>query len=129
MATFPESVNDLLEAKGAAILTTIGADGLPQTTAVWFLLDEGVVKMSLNTSRQKVRNLQRNPVASIFFIDPANEFHTLEIRARVQLVPDDQYEFADKLGEKYGANLRETDKGQPGSRLVAVFEPVVVNAQ
>ncbi len=38
-------------------------------------------------------------------------------------MPDQNYEFADKLGAKYGASLRDMDKGQPGERLVAVFEP------
>jgi len=129
VAAFPETVNDLLEAHGAAVLTTIGADALPQSTAVWFLFDDGVVKVSLNTARQKVKNLQRNPAASLFFIDPANQYHTLEIRSRVQLLPDGDYEFADKIGAKYGASLRDMDKGQPGVRMVAIFEPTTFNAR
>jgi hypothetical protein len=36
--------------------------------------------------------------------------------------PDDDYTFADKLGAKYGANLRERD--QPGETRVKVTLPL-----
>jgi hypothetical protein len=51
MATFPETHHDLLESD-VAILATIGRDGYPQVTALWFLFDEDdIVKLSLNTAR------------------------------------------------------------------------------
>ena len=61
MSTFPESHRDLL-ASDVAILTTIGRDGYPQVTAVWFLHDDdATLKLSLNTMRQKVKNLRQRP--------------------------------------------------------------------
>jgi len=48
MTTFPESHSDLLDAQ-VATLATIGSDGLPQLTEIWFLHDEGELKTSLNT--------------------------------------------------------------------------------
>jgi hypothetical protein len=68
--------------------------------------------------------LQANPVASLFFIDPANPYRTLEIRANARIEADPDYVFGDKVGAKYGGtNLRERDK--PGeSRIVITFEPV-----
>lgn len=127
MAAIPSSYDDLLNAPGVAILSSIGKNGVPQTTAVWFLAEDGVVKISLNTERQKVKNLRANPGASVFFIDPANPFRTLEIRAHVELLPDTDYAFADRVSAKYGASLRDMDKGQAGSRVVAVFQPESVH--
>jgi general stress protein 26 len=61
MTTVPESHQDLLKAD-VAMLATIGQDGYPQVTALWFLLDDdGTIKLSLNTTRQKVKNLQAHP--------------------------------------------------------------------
>ena len=61
MANIPASHHDLLR-NDVAVLTTIGSDGFPQVTALWFLADEqGTVRLSLNTSRQKVKNLQTHP--------------------------------------------------------------------
>ncbi len=126
MNTFPESHRDLL-ASDVAVLATVGRDGYPQLTAVWFLLDEdGLVKLSLNTARQKVKNLRRRPEATLFFFDPVNPYRTLEIRARAEVEPDPDYAFADRLGAKYGADLRTMDR--PGEERVAVsFVPVKVN--
>jgi len=127
MPTVPASHQDLLAAN-VAILTTIGKDGYPQVTALWFLADEdGLVKLSLNTARQKTKNLLANPQCTFFVIDQVNLFHTLEIRARAEITPDPDYVFADKLGAKYGgANLRTMDR--PGeSRVIVTLQPVKIN--
>jgi PPOX class probable F420-dependent enzyme len=126
--SIPESHADIISQSQVLALGTLGADGYPQVTAIWFLLDDdGLIKVSLNTRRQKTRNLQANPVASLFFIDPANPYRTLEIRANASIEPDPDYVFADKVGARYGgANLREMD-GPGGSRVVVTFEPVKVH--
>lgn len=54
----PSSHVDLLQAPGTAVLATIGKDGLPQVTALWWLLEDGVIKISISSARQKLKNLQ-----------------------------------------------------------------------
>lgn len=49
---FPTEFHDLLESQFAT-LATIGKDGGPQLTEVWFLFEDGKVKISLNDSRLK----------------------------------------------------------------------------
>ncbi|HET8522535.1 MAG TPA: PPOX class F420-dependent oxidoreductase [Thermomicrobiales bacterium] len=126
-STIPESHRDLVERCPTVILATLGPDGFPQVSAMWFLVEEdGTIAASLNTARQKVKNLRRSPDATLFFVDPDNPYRTLEIRARADLTPDPDYTFADQVGGKYGVNLREMDK--PGQeRVVARFAPVKVN--
>lgn len=122
----PASHRDLLQ-NDVAILATIGPNGYPQVTALWFLADdEGVVRLSLNTSRQKVRNLQKHPECSLFLQDRANPYRTLEIRARAEIQPDPDYAFAGKVGQKHHADLRQNDR--PGeSRVVVTLHPVKYN--
>ncbi len=127
-STIPDSHRDLLENNQAVVLATNGADGFPQVSGVWFLVeDDGTVKMSLNTARQKTKNLMSNPDATLFFFDPANPYRTLEIRSRATVEPDPDYAFADRIGARYGgADLRQNDR--PGdSRVVVSFPPVKVN--
>ena len=50
MTTFPDSHQDLLDGQVAS-LATIGGDGFPQVTEVWFLHDGDELKLSLNNSR------------------------------------------------------------------------------
>ena len=128
MTTFPESHADLLRTDVAS-LATIGPDGFPQVTALWFLLDDdGVVKISLNAARQKSKNLLARPEVTLFILDRANPMRYLEIRARADAQPDPDYAFADKVGKKYGGvDLRKMDR--PGeSRIVVSLHPVKVNA-
>ena len=127
MPEIPASHRDLVESGRFAALATLGPDGFPQVTAVGFLLEDGAIKLSLNTTRQKTRNLRRHPEATLFFADPANPYRTLEVRARAVVEPDPDYAFADRLGAKYGGtDLRNMDRGG-GERMVTTFAPVRVN--
>ncbi|MGO8870092.1 MAG: PPOX class F420-dependent oxidoreductase [Acidimicrobiales bacterium] len=85
----PESHRDLLCAPLTATLTTVDRHGRPQSTAVWYLVDEdGRLKGSITPDRQKYRNLSGNPNCALFIIDLQNPFRTLEIRAEAVLAPD-----------------------------------------
>ena len=126
MATFPESHHDLLSTD-VAMLATIGSDGFPQVTALWFLDDEDTIRISLNTARQKTRNLQQRPECTLLILDRADPRRYLEVRARAELTPDDDYAFADKVGQKYGADLRRMDRAGE-SRVMVTLHPVKVNA-
>ena len=123
-ASIPESHRDLLQSK-VAILATIGVNGRPQSSALWFVTEGDTVKISLNTTRQKTRNLQRNKAVSMILMDHANPMRYVELRGDAELEPDPDYELAGKVGAKYGVDLRTRDK--PGEGRVAVtIHPVRV---
>jgi PPOX class probable F420-dependent enzyme len=123
---FPDSHRDLLDAQFAT-LATLGKDGGPQLTEVWFLFDDGEVKISLNDSRLKTKNLAARPQCSLFILDLANPFRYLDLRGTARIEPDDDYAFADRVGAKYGADLREHD-GPGDKRVVVTIEPTNVFA-
>jgi PPOX class probable F420-dependent enzyme len=126
MTTIPDSHRDLLNAQ-IAVLGTIGASGRPQLSGVWFLTEGDAIKFSLNTTRQKVKNLQADPKASVLIFDEKSPYRYLEIRGDAEVTPDPDYEFADKVGAKYGSDLRTRDK--PGdSRVVVTIHPARVVA-
>ena len=126
MTSIPDSHRDLLDAS-TAILATNGPDGRPQLSAVWFLTKADTVHVSLNTTRQKVKNLRANPAVTLFILDPANSQRYLEIRGDAELTDDADYAFADEVGAKYGgANLRNFD-GPGASRVAVTIHPARVN--
>jgi PPOX class probable F420-dependent enzyme len=126
MPAIPSSHRDLLDGK-VATLGTVGPDGRPQLSEVWFLADGDTVRLSLNTSRQKTKNLRANPAANLFLLDLAVPQRYLELRGDAEISPDDDYAFADRVGAKYSANLRDHDR--PGdARVVVTIHPVRVNA-
>jgi len=127
MINIPKTHQDLLKA-GVATLATLGADGYPQVTALWFLLDDdGVIKLSLNNTRQKVKNLQAHAECTFFVLDTANPYRTLEIRCRASMTPDVDYAFARKLGAKYGGADISANDGPGESRMVVSLQPIKVN--
>lgn len=127
MTVIPQSHQDLLKAD-VAMLATFGPDGYPQVTAIWFLLDDdGTIRISLNSSRQKIKNLQAHPECTLFILDTANPYRTLEIRARAEIQPDVDLAFAKKVSARYGGAEFWT-RDQPGeTRLVVSLQPVKVN--
>jgi PPOX class probable F420-dependent enzyme len=126
MDVIPESHVYLLEGDFAT-LATIGPDGRPQVSEVWFLADGDTVRISLNTSRQKTKNLVANPACTAFLLDTSNPYRYLELRGDAEIAPDDDYSFADKVGAKYSTNLRAHD-GPHDSRVVVTIRPARVNA-
>ena len=121
MTSIPDTHRDLLDAQ-VATLATIGHDGRPQQTALWFLAEGDVIRMSLNNTRQKVKNLQHNPACSMLILDLGNPYRYLEVRGDAVLEPDADNTFAARLGAKYGADV--TDNDGPGeSRLIVTLRP------
>jgi PPOX class probable F420-dependent enzyme len=124
MTDFPQSHADLLDGQFAT-LATLGRDGAPQLTEVWFLHAGGELKVSLNTSRLKTKNLRKRPECSLFLLDLQNPYRYMDVRGRARIEPDDDYAFAEQVGAKYGSDLREHDR--PGeSRVVVTIEPANV---
>jgi len=125
MTDFPQSHADLLDGQFAT-LATLGRDGVPQLTEVWFLHADGELKVSLNTSRLKTRNLRRRPECSLFLLDLQNPYRYLEVRGRARVEPDEDRAFAQQVGAKYDADLAAYDAPEDG-RLVVTIEPVKVH--
>jgi PPOX class probable F420-dependent enzyme len=126
MASFPDTHHDLLDAKFAT-LATIGPNGGPRLTEVWFLYEDGQLRLSLSRKRVKTRDLIARPQCSVFILDLQNPFRYIDVRGRARIDPDDDFAFATRVGAKYDADLREYDA--PGdTRVIATIEPTDVFA-
>jgi PPOX class probable F420-dependent enzyme len=125
MPDFPDPYRDLLDAKFAT-LATLEPDSQPQMSEIWFLYDDGEVRLSLNTARRKTQNLMAREMCTLMILDLDNPFRYVEVRARARIEPDDGT-FARKLHDKYGADPSAFD--QPGDRRVVVtLEPTRIRA-
>jgi PPOX class probable F420-dependent enzyme len=121
MADFPESHRALLDAQ-VATLATIEPDGGPQLSEIWFLLDEGELRLSLSTARRKTQNLQARPVCALLILDLENPLRYLEVRGRARIQPDADGAVTRRLGDTYGVDVAAFDP--PGFERVAVtIEP------
>lgn len=126
MTEIPASHRDLLSAD-VAVLGTIGPDGRPQMSAVWFLAEGDTVRLALNSSRQKVKNLQANPACSVLILDLQNPYRYLELRGDARLDLDEDLAFSRKLGAKYDTEFWVHDAPDE-RRYVVTINPVRVHA-
>jgi PPOX class probable F420-dependent enzyme len=113
----PAQLLPLLDSTAVSFVSTIGAHGEPQTTPMWFLWDDGVVRFSLVEGRQKLRNLRRDPRISVVVVDPADPTWYVEMRGRVRLEPDPELELERRVAVKYRGE--HVDHEPPGTERVA----------
>jgi PPOX class probable F420-dependent enzyme len=105
-AGIPPELAPLLASTAVAFVSTIGPKGEPQTTPIWFIWKDEAVHFSLVDGRQKLRNLRRDPRASVVIVDPAEPTRYLELRGQVHLVPDPQFALEREVAVKYrGAHV------------------------
>ncbi|WP_406272395.1 PPOX class F420-dependent oxidoreductase [Nocardia sp. NBC_00881] len=128
MNAIPDTHRDLLDAAHIATLSTVGADGTPQVTALWYLADGNTVATSLMTSRQKYKNIVAHPKATLFIADPANPYRTLEIRATATIEPDPGLALFDRVVRHYGQDP-DTFPAPREDRVVLRLTPTRVVAQ
>jgi len=117
---------DLLMGR-VAVLATIGPDGRPQQSAIWFIVEENEVRMSVRQDRQKYKNLAADRRGTVLIFHPESENYFVEIRGDVAVSDDLDYEFADRLGPtKYGTDMRSFDS--PNSRrAMLALTPTKIN--
>jgi PPOX class probable F420-dependent enzyme len=118
----PESHQDLVSPGRVGTLSTVGADGTPQVTALWFLLEGDVVRMSVLRGRQKTKNVLAHPQATMFFFDATNPYRTLELRGVVSVEDDTDLAFLDRLLGAYGMDL-DSFPGEKDDRVVLTLTP------
>jgi PPOX class probable F420-dependent enzyme len=96
----------LLAGAHTAVLTTLNRDGSPHSSPVWFLFEEvageAVVWVSVRSDRQKCRNLERDPRASLVVVDPAAPQHYVEVRGEVHRFDDPDYAVRERVVRAYG---------------------------
>jgi len=73
MATqLSEKARAFLQERRFAVLATLNADGSPQLTTMWYLLERDTIVMNTMIGRLKDRNLRRDPRISLCVPDGYN---------------------------------------------------------
>ncbi len=81
----PASHRDLLTRPIVGVLTTMGADGWPQSSLVWVDVDGEFAQVNTTLERQKGRNLLADPKVSLLIVDPDDTARYLQIRGEAEL--------------------------------------------
>lgn len=66
-----------------AALTTLMADGQPQTQMMWVHADDTHLLINTELHRQKFKNVERDPRVTVTVVDRDNPYRYVEARGRV----------------------------------------------
>ena len=98
----PASHADLLECPPVAALTTLMADGYPQTSVVWCDYDGSCVRVNTMRGFAKERNMRRDPRVALLCYDPREPLRYLEVRGTVvEMTESGAVQHLDSLASKY----------------------------
>ncbi len=116
----PEGYEDLLRSTAVAHVATIGPNGEPQVNPVWF--DPGRrVKISQTKTRQKYKNVERDPHIALSIVDPENDLRYIEIRGEVVRVEEDpNIDFISSMAKKY-LGVDRYPNHQPGDERIVLY--------
>jgi PPOX class probable F420-dependent enzyme len=89
------------------VLTTIKKSGAPQSTAVYYLYENGKILISANKWKQKTLNIQRDPRVTFCAMDedPANRY--LSVSGRAAVTEDDLVETSTRIFRRFRSEIRE----------------------
>ncbi|MEU6265758.1 PPOX class F420-dependent oxidoreductase [Saccharopolyspora shandongensis] len=121
MSAIPQDREEILNKRAFGHVATIGPHGEPQSSPVWIDWDGRYLKFSQTKTRQKYRNLNREPRIAISVHDPDEPYRYVEVRGKVAKIEDDRDRaFINKMAKKY-LDEDEYPWPQPGEERVVVY--------
>jgi len=119
MVKLTELAKNLIDGKNLANVATVMPDGSPQVASVWVEREGDVVVINATTTRQRYRNLKRDPRVALSIFDMENIYTTVMIRGRAtEITLEGAEEDIDRLSMKY--NGRKYPDHSPERRRVII---------
>jgi PPOX class probable F420-dependent enzyme len=134
IALTPEEQLELLEQERVVVVSTHGPRGWPHSMPLWYVLRRGEIWIYTYAKSQKVRNLERDPRATLL-VETGHEYGELrgvEVQAEAEIHRDldTVYEVARELTLRYSENISsvkgdaaEALRAQARKRVAVRFEP------
>jgi PPOX class probable F420-dependent enzyme len=130
----PDELASFLERERVMNVSTLGRDGWPHLTALWYVMRDGEPWSWTYRKSQKVKNLERDDRATVL-IESGFEYAELKgvmlkSRAHIEYDTDRVLAFAEKLFAKYQSagpfddDMREAMRPQAVKRVAIRFEPI-----
>ena len=113
-----DKVIKLFEERNLVFIATIMKDGSPQLSPVWADFKDEHVLVNTAEGRIKHKNVLRDPRVAISVVNQNNPLDMTTIRGKViDIIPDYEYEHANKLTKKY-MGIEIYPFKQPGEKRI-----------
>jgi PPOX class probable F420-dependent enzyme len=124
----PADVQAWLKGQTFWHLTTLGADGAPQSSPVWADTDGTHVIVNSAIGRTKDRNMRGDARVALSAVNPENAYQTVEIKGRVVDIVEGQSaeDTIDDLAEKYLNQRPYPFRTETEKRVTFKIEPTYI---
>ena len=131
----PSEQRELIEFERTVVVSSLGPRGWPHSMPLWYVPREGEIWIYTYAKSQKVRNLERDPRATLL-LDTGHEYGELrgvqiEAEAEIHRDIDTVYECARELTLRYASGISSVEgdaaealKAQARKRVAVRFAPV-----
>ncbi|MET0926966.1 MAG: pyridoxamine 5'-phosphate oxidase family protein [Solirubrobacterales bacterium] len=126
---------ELLDAERIVVVSSLGPRGWPHSMPMWFVVREGEIWVWSFAKSQKVRNLERNPRATLL-VEAGHEYtelRGLQIEAEAELIRETPRvaEFGKQLAIRYSEGIDSIEgdaaaalEAQAAKRVAIRFSPL-----
>ncbi len=127
-----EELWPFIESRRSLQVATLGRDGAPHLTTLWFAIVDGMISFETYSKSQKILNLRRDPRIAVLVEDGSeyNELRGVSMNGRAELVDDaSQVErYAAAVMKRNHPGLSEEQVGDAAKmlankRTAVVFHP------
>ena len=126
----PDSYRDLIDGPVLVSLTTIMADGSPQSTPVWCNSRGDTIWINTAKGRVKDRNMRRDPRICILAVDPSDNYRYLSVRGSIiEVTEEGAVDHIDELArlytdhEGYYGYFTDADLASKQTRVIFKIQP------
>ena len=128
MVSIPPEARQIFEDKNFAFVATVNKDGSPQVTPTWVDVQGDQILVNVATTRQKYKNVKRDPRIAIGIVDQNNPYKAVMVRGKVISIEKggraDPH--IDKMAKKYIGQDKYPFRQPNEERVLLTIEPTKI---
>ena len=123
-----EKAKKLIDGKNLASVATLMPSGAPQVAPVWVDREGDIVILNAAESRQRTKNLKKDPRVAISIYDQNNLYSNVSIRGKaVEITQKGAEEHIDKMNMKYHGTPKYPYHNPKDPRVIIKVEATSVH--
>ena len=121
----------MFEDKNFSFIATINKDGSPQLSPTWVDTDGKFILVNVNTTRQKLKNVQTDPRVAISLVDQADPYKAIFVKGKVVSIEKGKVaeDHIDKMAKKYIGQDKYPFRGPGEQRVLLKIEPLKITTR
>ncbi len=109
-------INELIEERHVAVITTLNRDGSPHSTPIWYMPEADKLWIITDRDSLKIRNIKRDPRVSILIATDGPPYRWVSFKGEATLCDIETTELPTQMAMRYLGKVG-------GARYIAKFGP------